>query len=137
MSLETTTGNSTNNQNVTEGVDQSDVALRAFFGIAKVWGLNTEEQIALLGKPARSTYFKWKKSSGQLSKDTLERISYLLGIFRALEILFPDASSADAWIRRPNDAPLFNGQSALDRMLAGSVSDLFVVRRYLDAQRGG
>ena len=44
---------------------------------------------------------------------------------------------ADAWLRKPNDAPLFGGRTALDRMLAGQVSDLFVVRQYLDAQRGG
>ena len=67
----------------------------------------------------------------------LERISYVLGIHKALEILFPDPVRADAWVRRPNDAPLFGGRSALERMLGGNVSDLYVVRQYLDAQRGG
>ena len=66
----------------------------------------------------------------------IERISYLLGIFKALELLFPDPTRADAWIRRANDAAPFGGRSALDRMLSGNVSDLFVVRSYLDAQRG-
>ena len=72
-----------------------------------------------------------------LALDALERISYLLGIFKALNILLPDESAADRWIKKPNDAPIFGGKSALSRMLSGRVSDLFVVRQYLDAQRGG
>ncbi|MGZ5131764.1 MAG: MbcA/ParS/Xre antitoxin family protein, partial [Caldimonas sp.] len=54
-----------------------------------------------------------------------------------LHILFPVAERADEWVRKANTAPLFGGRSALDRMLAGQVSDLYVVRQYLDAQRGG
>ena len=69
--------------------------------------------------------------------DALERISYLLGIFKALHILLPDEEAADAWVRKPNTAPLFAGTSALERMMSGQVSDLYVVRQYLDAQRGG
>ena len=64
-----------------------------------------------------------------LSRDTLERLSYLLGIYKALQILLPDPAAADAWVRRPNAAPLFAGRSALDRMLAGNVSDLSAVRQ--------
>jgi len=116
----------------------SGPALRAFFQIAEKWGLDVEVQMKLLGVTARSTYFKWKKDvQGHLPKDTLERISYVLGIYKALQILLPDEKAADAWIKKPNSAPLFRGKSALDRMLSGQVSDLFVVRQYLDAQRGG
>ena len=75
-------------------------------------------------------------AGGTLSRDVLERISYVLGIYKALQILFPDPARADAWVKRPNAAPLFAGQRALDRLLSGNVSDLFVVRQYLDAQRG-
>jgi hypothetical protein len=83
------------------------------------------------------TFFKWKRDmGGNVSRDVLERISYVLGIYKALQILFPDAERADAWISSPNAAPLFGGHSALDRMLAGNVSDLYAVRQYLDAQRG-
>ena len=116
----------------------SGPALRTFFRIAELWGLSTDEQMTLLGVTARSTFFKWKKATDTvLPKDTLERISYVLGIYKALQILLPDEKAADAWIKRPNDAPLFTGQAALDRMLSGQVADLFVVRQYLDAQRGG
>lgn len=116
----------------------SGPALRTFFRIAEAWGLSVEEQMTLLGLTARSTFFKWKKSADVLlSKDTLERISYILGVYKALQILLPDPAAADAWVRRPNKAPLFGGRSALDRMLSGQVADLFLVRQYLDAERGG
>lgn len=112
-------------------------ALRTYFRIADAWKLSADEARELLGHPPRSTFYQWRKGQAQLSKDTLERISYVLGIYKALQILLPDPDAADAWIRKPNDAPLFGGQSALERMLRGRVADLYVVRQYLDAQRGG
>jgi hypothetical protein len=116
----------------------SGPALRTFFRIAELWGLSVDEQMTLLGVTSRSTFFKWKRAEDvMLPKDTLERISYILGIYKALQILLPDEHAADAWIRQPNTAPLFGGRSALSRMLSGHVSDLYVVRQYLDAQRGG
>lgn len=117
----------------------SAAAVRAFGNIANLWQLDLDEQLTLLGHPPRSTYYKWKKdpAATHLGRDTLERISYLLGIYKALQILLPDEKAADGWIRRPNAAPLFGGKSALDRMLSGNVADLYVVRQYLDAMRGG
>ena len=119
--------------------DLAPAAIRAFSNIARLWKLDTDEQLILLGSPPRSTFFKWKKvpESASLGKDTLERISYLLGIYKALQILLPDTSAADAWVRKPNHAHIFGGKSALDRMLSGNVADLYVVRKYLDAMRGG
>jgi hypothetical protein len=111
--------------------------LRAFFKLAERWNLKVAEQRKLLGDPPESTFYKWKRErDGALTRDTLERISYLLGIYKALAILFPQAERADAWLRRPNSAPTFGGKSALERMLSGNVADLFTVRQYLDAQRG-
>lgn len=117
----------------------SSAGLKAFFNIARDWHLKNDQEIILLGNPSRAAYFKWKKApeTALLSRDTLERISYLLGIYKSLQILLPDNASADAWISKPNNVPLFGGQSALDRMLSGNVADLFVVRQYLDAARGG
>jgi hypothetical protein len=122
--------------------DLSGPALRTFFRIAELWRLTVEEQMVLLGITARSTFFKWKKGDAAvlppaLPKDTLERISYLLGIYKALQILLPDEKAADEWVHRPNTASPFGGRSALERMLSGQVADLFVVRQYLDAERGG
>ena len=111
--------------------------LRAFTRIAELWNLSIPEQLTLLGIASRSTYFKWRKESlPKLPRDTLERLSYLLGIYKALQLLLPDTHAADEWVRRPNDAPLFGGRSALERMLSGNVADLYIVRQYLDAQRG-
>jgi hypothetical protein len=111
----------------------SGPALHTFFRIAELWDLSVDEQMTLLGLTARSTFFKWKKDPNvALPKDTLERISYIFGVYKALQILFPDEAAADAWVKRPNQAPLFEGKSALDRMLSGQVADLFVVRQYLD-----
>lgn len=112
-------------------------ALRAFFNLADRWNLRVAEQRKLLGDPPESTFYKWKRErDGTLGRDTLERVSYLLGIFKALAILFPQPDRADAWLRKPNGAPTFGGKTALERMLSGNVADLYVVRQYLDAQRG-
>jgi hypothetical protein len=126
-------------QNKPSSRDLSAAGLRAFFNIARDWGLNTDAQMVLLGTPGRSTFFKWKSApeTADLKRDTLERLSYILGIYKALQILLPDTAAADAWVKKPNTAPLFGGQSALDRMLGGNVADLMVVRQYLDVQRGG
>jgi len=113
-------------------------ALRTFFRVAEAWRLKPEEARRILGDPPRSTFFLWKRNGeGRLARDTLERVSYVLGIYKALQILLPRKEAADSWIRRPNTAPLFGGRPALDRMLSGNVADLYVVRQYLDAQRGG
>ncbi|MFN5539420.1 MAG: antitoxin Xre/MbcA/ParS toxin-binding domain-containing protein [Candidatus Melainabacteria bacterium] len=119
---------------------QSEVALKTFFRIAELWNLSLSEQLTLLGlrETQKSTLYKWKQDgSKSLSQDTLERISYILGIYKSLQILFPSEESADAWIKKPNKASIFGGGSALERMLSGNISDLYVVRAYLDAQRGG
>ncbi len=113
--------------------------LRAFGRIAELWHLSVDEQLCLLGQPSRSTYFAWRKhpERARLPRDTLERLSNLLGIYKSLQILLPDAAAADAWVRQPNLAAPFGGRSALQCMMAGNVSDLHAVRRYLDAVRGG
>ena len=111
--------------------------LRAFANIAEAWGLTVAEQLQLLGIASRSTFFKWRReTSPRLPRDTLERLSYLLGIYKSLQILLPDPKAADEWVRKPNSAGPFGGRSALERMLSGQVADLYVVREYLDAERG-
>lgn len=113
-------------------------ALRTFFNIANVWNLSAEEVMILLGLDSRSTYFKWKThpETARLNIDKLERLSYIFGIYKALQVLLPASDSADQWIKRPNSALPFQGKSALERMLTGHVADLYIVRQYLDGQRG-
>ena len=108
------------------------VALGAFFRLAKRWELTRAQQGQLLGIPERTLY-RWDRTpaTAALSRDTRERISYLVGIFAGLHRIFGDNDPrADAWIRRPN-ADL-GGQSALDRMLAGRITDLATVRQIVD-----
>lgn len=112
------------------------VGLDVFTPLADAWGLTTDEQMRLLGSPPRSTFFKWKKDGSALPRDTVDRISNLLAIWKSLEILFADPTRSLEWVRRPND--FFGGQSALEVMLAdGNFFDIARVRQYLDAQRGG
>jgi uncharacterized protein (DUF2384 family) len=109
--------------------------LEAFFSMADRWGLTADQQITLLGSPGRSTFFKWKKEGGTLPKDTRERISHLLATWKALRILFTQDDKGEQWLGRPN--AYFDGRTALEVMLQGSVADILQVRQYLDAQRGG
>jgi hypothetical protein len=116
----------------------SGAAVRTFFRIAGLWRLDAEQQMAMLGLRSRSTYFKWKREQkARLDHDQLERISHVLGIYKALQILLPDPAAADNWVSRPNLAWPFQGEPALELMLRGGITGLFTVRRYLDAQRGG
>lgn len=111
-------------------------AMRAFFNIASAWRLSVREQIALLGHPPASTYHKYKSGQvGRLPYDMLIRISLVLGIYKALHILYPDPALADGWVKLPNSNPLFGGQPALSFMMGG-VDGLFQVRRLLDGRRG-
>lgn len=115
------------------------VGLEAFFNITKAWSLNAEQEAILLGCPAPPTFSRWKTDpySSEFNKETLDRLSYILGIYKALRILLPEQTAADGWVKQANAAEIFGGQSALDRMLAGNVSDLAAVRRYLDGMHEG
>lgn len=123
------------------GIDPSRAggpAFRTFFRIAERWKLTVEEQMTLLGVTSRSTFYKWRhEPPSRLGPDLLERLSYIFGIYRNLQVLLPEPQAADGWLRRENEAPVFGGRSALERMLSGRVADLYVVRQYLDAERGG
>jgi uncharacterized protein (DUF2384 family) len=114
--------------------------LRVFFNMAKAWRLTESEQLGLLGLTSRSTLFVWKnKAAGgpvKLGPDALERLSNLVGIWKALAILFAQNDLADQWIHRPNDNFPFLGDSPLV-LMRFSQEGLAQVRRHLDARRGG
>ncbi len=115
--------------------DLTGPALRTFFSIADAWHLSENEQMRILGLDSRSTLQNWKRGAvSVIPKDALERISYVMGIYKGLQTLLPQ--TADEWVRKPNKAQLFGGKSALERMVSGNVADLYVVRQYVDGQRG-
>jgi len=110
-------------------------ALRAFNQIALVWGLTDHEQAAIIGRPVANANEMAETGNVDIAwPETIERVSYVVGIYRALHILFPDQRQADAWVRRPNKAPAFNGDTALALMCTGGLSDLAMVRQHLEAQ---
>jgi hypothetical protein len=116
----------------------SGPGLRTFFNIAREWGLTVAQQRVLLGGVPSSTYHKWKGgAAGTLSYDQIERISLVLGIYKALRMLFADDAGGVRWLKAANTDRPFGGGSPLDRMLRGSIDDLYAVRRYLDGWRGG
>ena len=109
-------------------------ALRGFFHVMEAWGVAADEARIILGAPAERTYYAWRAGNAvRVPADTLRRIGYVAGIFKALQILYSDAHLADGWVKRPNRA--LGGQTPLQRMCAGDVTDLAEVRNYLDAAR--
>jgi hypothetical protein len=112
-------------------------ALRAFFNIARAWQLSATEERGLLGWPPSSTFHKYKSGdAGVLSFDTLTRISLVLGTYKALHILYPEAAFADQWMRMANTNPLFGGRTPIAWTLDAGIDGLFQLRRLLDSRRG-
>ncbi|MFG6661023.1 MbcA/ParS/Xre antitoxin family protein [Sulfitobacter sp. 915] len=118
----------------------SGPGLRTFSQIADWVGLSAAERIAILGGSGRSTYYHWMKKARErrpltLPLDTPLQISALLGIYKALTILFEDEDQALVWLKGPHQAPLFAGRSPLTCILTGGHDGLMTVRQYLDAWR--
>ena len=115
----------------------SPAAIRTFFNIAGRWGLRDEDARLLLGGVSNGAFYEMKKNAERvLEADRLLRISYLVGIFKALNILYSEAL-ADSWIQLPNSNRIFGGQTPLAYMIKGGLPALQTVRRLLDARRGG
>jgi Protein of unknown function (DUF2384) len=111
--------------------------LRTFLAIADEWQLPVTARRILLGDIGVSTYHKWKLGDiGTPSRDQRERISLILGIYKALRLLFSDDATGIRWLKSANIDAEFAGQSPLERMQLGSIQDLHAVRRYLDGWRG-
>ena len=112
-------------------------ALRTFFHIARAWQLSATEERGVLGWPPPSTFHKYKGGdAGVLSFDTLTRISLVLGIYKSLQLLYPEPAFADRWMRMPNANELFRGATPLAFAIDNGVDGLLQVRRLLDARRG-
>jgi uncharacterized protein (DUF2384 family) len=126
-------------QTIRRGRTKESVALAAFFKIADQWELTTQEQMKLLGMTSESTFYSYKQApeNARIDKDKLERLSYVLGIYKDLQTLLPDEESARKWIKKPNSIEPFGGRSVLDYLMKqGRILDLYRVRQYLAGQRG-
>ncbi|WP_296945692.1 antitoxin Xre/MbcA/ParS toxin-binding domain-containing protein [uncultured Massilia sp.] len=115
----------------------SKSALLGFFRLAAAWRVRDDDARELLGGLSSSAFYDWKKHPERvLEVDRITRISYLLGIYKALHILYGDAL-ADEWVHLPNTNAVFQGRTPLAYMLAGGLLAMQTVRRLLDARRGG
>jgi len=120
----------------------SGPGLRTFLAISDLWGLTDEERRLVLGLPSRSTFYNWVKAVREhrdivLDVDVLTRISAVLGIHQALGILHADEREGVAWLRGPHRAAVFGGAPPLALIVSGTQDGLMLVRRFLDAARGG
>ena len=116
--------------------DEEAAALaRTTVNLFRVWQLSDIEARTLLGDMAQRTWARWKEGNiGRIDRDLRARMAILMGIHKGLRYLFSDPARGYDWIRKPNAA--FNGQSALDIMMRGEITDLIDLRNYLDAERG-
>ncbi len=115
----------------------SGPGLKAFFHIAARWKMRDEDARSLLGGVSNGPFYEMKRNPARvLEADRLTRVSYLIGIFKALRILHSDAL-ADEWVHLPNSNPIFAGQTPLAYMVRGGLPAMQTVRRLLDARRAG
>ena len=115
----------------------SPAAIRTFFSIMAHWNIRDEDARALMGGMSNGPFYEMKKNPDRvLEADRLTRISYLIGIFKALNILYSD-KLADAWVQLPNSNRIFGGQTPLAYMIKGGQPAMQTVRQLLDARRGG
>ena len=114
----------------------SEVAVKAYLNLARAWDLGNAEAAALIGVSPSSLDRMKRGQRPTLSQDQMTRVSALVGIFKGLHLLFADGA-ADAWVRRPNSGPLFEGQAPIAAMIEGGIPAMLDIRRYIDAVRGG
>ncbi len=115
----------------------SNPAVKAFFNIMAHWKVRDEDARALLGGISNGPYYEMKRDPDRLlDADRLTRISYLVGVFKALNILYSEPL-ADAWAGLPNTNRIFGGKTPLDYMIKGGLPAMQAVRRLVDARRGG
>lgn len=121
----------------TERERLSAPALKAFFNIMARWKVRDEDARGLLGGVSNGPFYEMKRNPDRvLDTDRLTRISYIIGIFKALQILH-GRKLADEWVQLPNQNPIFNGQTPLAYMIKGGLPAIATVRRLLDARRAG
>jgi uncharacterized protein (DUF2384 family) len=115
-------------------VERTRKLFEGFFGIMKLWNVGATQMRRMLGSPPERTFYAWKAGKAhRVPEDTLRRIGYVAGIYKALQILYSNPAQADRWVHQPNRH--FGDQAPLERMAAGDVTDLAAVRAYLDAAR--
>lgn len=133
LPIRSTEPSATETQEITH--DEAQAMARAVVRLFQHWALTDAQACTLLGGISEATYHRWKRGSiGRIGVDLQTRLSLLMGIHKALRIVFTEPQRSYQWIKKPNTA--FNDQSALDILLRGQITDLMSIRFYLDATRG-
>jgi len=115
----------------------SGPAIKAFVRMMDEWEIAVADRCAMLGDIPRTTYHKWARGDvSALSRDQLERIGIVLGVYKGLQLLFADAAGLRRWLKSKNRDYAFGGLSPVERMSQGGMTDLYAVRQYVDALRG-
>lgn len=120
---------------------QAGAGLRTFARVAEQWKISARDSMALLGIGSRSTYYELLRRAREskevkgLSGDQLDRLSYLLGVYEAVRVLFPHSqASRDNWVSHPNTAPLFGGRPPIE-VMRSSMIGLYQTFAHLTAAR--
>lgn len=113
-------------------ITSESVGLRVFRDICKLWGLSYEQSLTLLGVHQERKNHS-DEAFSELTAESMQRLSYILGIYENLQLLLPDSTASDKWMSAKNNAPIFNGKSALEKILSGDIQDLKQVHQYLYA----
>ena len=115
--------------------EEAGALARTTVNLFRAWKLTDAEAATLLGGMSPRTWARWKEQNfGRIDRDLRMRMAHLIGIHKGLRYLFKEPARGYAWLRKPNGA--FGGQSALDLMLRGEISDLSALREWIDAERG-
>ena len=109
--------------------------LRTYLRIMHAWSVKDRQAMGILGA-TEMAYNRWRKNpeTARLSQAQLDRMSFIFGIYKRLQVLLPDTQVADLWVSTPNAADVFGGLSPLDLMGSGNLEDLRRVRDYLEAE---
>lgn len=113
--------------------DEAAAMFRVALNLFNQWEL-TERQSAMLLNLSKRTLSRWKatRMPGRLGQEGKARLSHLMGIHKSLRIIFREPHRGYSWIKAPNTQ--FDGRSALDVMLGGTLGDLLRVRKLLEAE---
>lgn len=115
----------------------SPAAIRTFFNVMEKWRIKDTDARDLLGGVSNGVFYEMKKNPNRvLDADRLTRISLLVGIFKGLNILYPE-DLADAWVTLSNKNRIFGGGTPLSYMAQGGLTAMWTVRRLIDSRRGG
>jgi len=112
-------------------------AVKGFINIVSKWQIKDKDARELLGGISSTSFYALKKNHNKsLDVDRLTRISYLIGIYKALHVLYGD-TLADTWVKMPNQNRLFNRDTPLAYMEFGGIVAMQYVRALLEARYNG